>query len=63
MVLLVALVLQAQSLSMVGMQVGGRMFSFVHFESPVPSAIYMVELVQDMNSCTLRPISQQPTDW
>ena len=42
---------------------GSRMFSFVHFESPVPSAIYFVELVQDLGSCSLRAISQQPTDW
>ncbi|KAL3138685.1 hypothetical protein ABBQ32_006440 [Trebouxia sp. C0010 RCD-2024] len=43
--------------------VGDRLFSFVHFESPTPSAIYMLELEQDVGTCQLRAIAMTPVDW
>jgi hypothetical protein len=45
------------------LQVGGRLFSFVHFESPGPFQAYFVELQQDTATCGLKAISQIPTDW
>lgn len=44
-------------------QVQDKLFSFVHFESPVPSAMYLVELKQNTDTCQLTAVSQQPVDW
>lgn len=38
------------------LNVGGRLFSFVHFESPNPAVMYMVELRQNRDSCDLTAI-------
>ncbi|KAK9812078.1 hypothetical protein WJX73_003548 [Symbiochloris irregularis] len=45
------------------LQVEDKLFSFVHFESPVPSAMYLMELAQNLYTCQLTAISQQPVDW
>ncbi|KAK9805169.1 hypothetical protein WJX72_003295 [[Myrmecia] bisecta] len=42
--------------------VGNRLFSFVHFESPRPGAIDMMELKQDANG-TLSVIGIKHVDW
>lgn len=43
--------------------VGRKIYSFVHFEGPLPSQLYFMELSQDPESGALKVIQQTVVDW
>lgn len=42
-------------------QVGRKLYSFVHFEGPVPSSLYFMELEQDPDNGNMRVTQQMVT--